>query len=108
MRADGIIVPCIQLAHIELGRINRDDFRSVWRSHPELERLRNRRAIPLAEFEFCRGCDYIKYCTGGCPASSANIVGNDAHPSPEGCLRLFLEGGGRLTDLDLSSCIQEP
>jgi len=96
VRADGVIVPCSQMSHIELGRINRDDLREVWRGHPELERLRRRREVPLGEFSFCRGCEYIPYCRGNCPALAYTILGEENHPSPDACLRRFLESGGRL------------
>ena len=101
VRADGVMVPCIQMSHIQLGRINRDDLREVWQEHSELERLRARHTIPLSDFEFCRGCDYINYCTGNCPALAYLITGDDRHPSPDACLRLFLEEGGRLPDENL-------
>ena len=101
VRADGIMVPCNQISHIELGRINQDDLKEVWQNHPELKRLRERRNIPLSGFEFCRGCDYINYCAGGCPAPAYTIVGDEYHPSPDSCIRQFLESGGRLPDEEL-------
>jgi SynChlorMet cassette radical SAM/SPASM protein ScmE len=30
VRCDGVIVPCLLMSHLELGRINRDDLREVW------------------------------------------------------------------------------
>jgi SynChlorMet cassette radical SAM/SPASM protein ScmE len=101
VRADGVMVPCNQLSHIELGRINHDDLKEVWQSHPELARIRNRRDIPLTDFEFCKGCDYINYCRGNCPALAYTIVGEENHPSPDACLRRFLDEGGRLPDEEL-------
>ena len=98
VRADGIMVPCIQMSHIELGRIGRDDLAKVWQNHPELGKLRERRNAPLSDFEFCRGCDYINYCTGSCPALAYTILGEENHPSPDACLRRFLEEGGKLPD----------
>jgi SynChlorMet cassette radical SAM/SPASM protein ScmE len=96
VRADGIMIPCAHLGHIELGRINQDDLQDVWQNHPELGRLRERCNTPLDDFEFCRGCEYINYCTGGCPALAYTILGNAYYPSPASCLRQFLEKGGRL------------
>ncbi len=101
VRADGVIVPCNQIGHIELGRINQDDLREVWQDHPELSKLRERRNIPLGDFEFCRGCDYINYCTGGCPALAYNLTGNEDHPDPDSCLRRYLDKGGKLPDEEL-------
>ena len=98
VRADGVMVPCIQLSHIELGRINKDDLKEVWQHHPELTRLRERRTIPLSNFEFCKECDYINYCTGGCPATAYSITGDVNHPSPDSCIKRFLEEMGRLPD----------
>jgi SynChlorMet cassette radical SAM/SPASM protein ScmE len=98
VRGDGVMVPCNQLPHIELGRINQDILREVWQNHPELRRMRERRDIPLAKFEFCDGCEYTAYCTGNCPALAYTLLGKDDHPSPDACLKRFLEQGGRLPD----------
>ena len=98
VRADGVMVPCGQMSHIELGQINRDDLRDVWQNHPELKRIRERNKIPLSSFKFCHGCEYINYCTGNCPALAYNIVNNDSHPSPDSCLRRFLKDGGSIPD----------
>ncbi|MFH1115088.1 MAG: SynChlorMet cassette radical SAM/SPASM protein ScmE [Pseudomonadota bacterium] len=96
VRADGVIVPCVQMPAMVLGRINDDDFETVWNEHPELNRFRKRRDLSLEEFEFCRGCDYIPYCTGNCPASNHTGDKDAYHPSTEGCLKRFLENGGTL------------
>lgn len=96
VRADGVMVPCTQMSHIELGRINVDDLEDIWQNSPQLDRLRERRTIPLTNFEFCSGCEYINYCTGGCPATAYTITGDVNHPSPDSCYRRFLMEGGRL------------
>ena len=98
VRADGVMTPCTQMSHIELGRINRDDLIEVWQRHPELERLRERRAIPLGTFGFCEGCVYIPYCTGNCPALAYASLKEDNHPSPDACLKRFLEAGGKIPE----------
>jgi radical SAM protein with 4Fe4S-binding SPASM domain len=89
-------VACGQLAHVKLGRINQDRLDEVWQHHPELQRLRERPLIPLSDFEFCRGCQYLSYCPGGCPALSYTTAGDVYRPSTDACLRKFLEEGGRL------------
>lgn len=94
VRADGTIVPCNMLNHVELGHINRDSLVEIWQNSPALNQLRNRHTISLAEFEFCAGCSYISYCTGNCPGLAYTITGKIDHPSPDACLRRFLEGGG--------------
>ena len=96
VRADGSIVPCIMLPHITLGRINRDALAGVWRHSPTLNRFRARRAIPLTAFAFCAGCPYVPYCTGNCPGLAYTLAGQVDHPSPDACLRRFLEAGGAL------------
>jgi SynChlorMet cassette radical SAM/SPASM protein ScmE len=98
VRADGVMVPCGQMSHIELGRINKDSLQVVWHEHPELKRLRERHKISLKDFEFCQGCEYINYCTGNCPALAYTILGIENHPSPDACLKRFLDAGGRLPE----------
>jgi len=96
VRADGTIVPCTMLSHMELGRINRDDLKEIWQNHPEMKKMRQRRNISLNDFEFCKGCQYINYCTGNCPGLAYTLTGEVNHPSPDACLNRFLEEGGRL------------
>ena len=101
IRADGIIVPCTQIPDIALGQINQDDLTEIWQTHPELNRFRKRCEIPLSSFDFCKDCDYVSYCTGNCPAISYTIDHDAYHPSPDSCLRLFLESGGELPPREL-------
>ncbi|PIS30581.1 SynChlorMet cassette radical SAM/SPASM protein ScmE [Candidatus Saganbacteria bacterium CG08_land_8_20_14_0_20_45_16] len=103
VRADGAIIPCLQMPHLELGHINQDDLKELWQNHPELKKLRQRREIPLKNFEFCRDCEYINYCRGGCPALSYTITGEVYGPSPDACLRQFLTKGGRLPLVNTSN-----
>jgi SynChlorMet cassette radical SAM/SPASM protein ScmE len=102
VRADGTIVPCTMLSHMELGRTNRDDIKDIWQNHPEMKKIRQRRNIPLSDFEFCAGCEYINYCTGNCPGLAYTIIGKVNHPSPDECLRQFLEDGGKLPEIELN------
>ncbi len=96
VRADGVIVPCNMLTHIELGRINQDSLSDVWQNHPTLNQMRQRSTIPLTDFEFCAGCPYIPYCTGNCPGLAYTLTGQIDHPSPDACLRRYLEDGGEI------------
>lgn len=94
VRADGVIIPCLQLGHMDLGRINHDALLDVWQNHPDLLQLRERSLIPLSSFAFCRDCPYTDYCTGNCPATAYTMTGKINHPSPDACLRLYQEQGG--------------
>jgi SynChlorMet cassette radical SAM/SPASM protein ScmE len=96
VRCDGVIVPCLLMSHLELGRINQDDLGEIWRRHPELARLRERYLIPLSDFSFCQDCEYLPYCAGGCPAVAYTRTGQDGHPNPDSCLKRFLDEGGQL------------
>jgi SynChlorMet cassette radical SAM/SPASM protein ScmE len=96
VRADGTIVPCNMLPHVELGRINEDSLAEIWQHSPGLNQLRRRHTIPLTKFEFCAGCPYIPYCTGNCPGLAYTLTGEVDHPSPDACLRRFLEDGGTM------------
>jgi SynChlorMet cassette radical SAM/SPASM protein ScmE len=102
VRADGTVVPCTMLSHIELGQINRDDLKDIWQNHPGMKEIRQRRNISLNDFEFCKGCEYINYCTGNCPGLAYTITGKVNHPSPDACLRQFLEDGGKLPEIELN------
>lgn len=99
VKANGTMIPCSQMGHIELGRINRDDVREIWQKHPELKRLRARVDVSLADFDYCKGCEYIPYCRGNCPALAYTLTGMENHPSPDACLRSFLEAGGTLPEV---------
>jgi SynChlorMet cassette radical SAM/SPASM protein ScmE len=96
VRADGVIVPCSMLSHIQLGRINHDSFDELWQLSPELNRLRRRHMIELTRFQFCSDCQYLPYCTGNCPGLAYNRTGMVDHPSPDSCLRRYLDDGGLL------------
>ena len=96
IRADGQITPCILLSHITLGRINSVDLKSIWLNNERLKFLRGIRNISLSDFAFCKDCEYIPWCTGNCPAISYSIIGKEAHPDPEACLKRFLQNGGRV------------
>jgi Fe-coproporphyrin III synthase len=95
VRPDGVIIPCTLLAQVELGRINQNSLADLWLESPQLTILRNRRFISLSEFEGCQDCDYSPYCTGNCPGLAHSLVGEVNQPSPDACLRLYLEDGGQ-------------
>jgi SynChlorMet cassette radical SAM/SPASM protein ScmE len=96
VRADGVIVPCSMLPHMGFGRINQHSFVEVWQDSCTLNNLRNRHILPLSDFTFCRSCEFLPYCTGNCPALAYTLIGEINHPSPDSCLRRYLEDGGKL------------
>jgi SynChlorMet cassette radical SAM/SPASM protein ScmE len=106
VRADGVMVPCAQLAGMELGRINSDSLTEVWRDNGDLNLFRDRSSIPLEDFDFCRECEYVTFCRGGCPAVADSMVGSPYHPSPDCCFKRFFEAGGVLPDEDLLTTSQ--
>ena len=92
--SNGKIVPCIMLPQIECGRVNRDDLGEVWRTSPHLTALRSRREISLESFEECSGCPFVSYCTGNCPSLAYAHYQSIDLPSPDACLKRYLEEGG--------------
>jgi SynChlorMet cassette radical SAM/SPASM protein ScmE len=96
VRSDGAYVPCTFLSHLVLGRINRDCLEKVWRENPLLNGLRRRREISLSSFDFCRECDFTSTCTGNCPGLAYSHTRIIDHPSPDACLKRFLDSGGKI------------
>lgn len=96
VRADGVIVPCTMLSHIELGKINEDSLEELWQHHPEMIRMRQRSFVSLASFSPCKECVYCSYCTGNCPGLAYSFTGKVQSPSPDACYHAFLQKGGRL------------
>ncbi len=96
VRSDGTFIPCTMLSHLSLGHINRDSLEKVWRENTMLNSLRQRQEIPLSSFEFCKSCEYINYCTGNCPGLAYSLTGKIDHPSPDSCLKRFIDDGGCL------------
>jgi len=96
VNSNGTIIPCILLPHLALGKINRDEIKTVWNSHPILTAMRQRFNISLKSFKFCEGCNYLEYCTGNCPALTYTITGILDHPCPDTCFRKFLADGGKI------------
>lgn len=86
-RDRGVIVPCVQMAHLEIGRINQDNLVTIWQTHPELQKLRQRHNIPLTRFSECRNCPYLMYGTGNCPALAYTLTGDINRPvRMHGCI----------------------
>lgn len=96
VRSDGAVIPCLLLPHMELGHINQDSLSEIWQHNRVLNQLRQRHKIPLKGFEYCASCSYQPYCTGNCPGLAHSLTGRVDHPSPDACLRRFLDEGGAI------------
>jgi SynChlorMet cassette radical SAM/SPASM protein ScmE len=89
---DGSIVPCALLHELKLGNIQTDSFGEIWRTHPVLVGMRERRAIPLQDVPGCGGCEWASYCSGGCPALAYYLNGKNLNQiDPTSCYRRFLQ-----------------
>jgi len=65
---NGSIVVCDALPQLVLGNIlTTEDLSRLWKENGYLEILRRRCAHDLADFQKCRECEFINYCTGSCP-----------------------------------------
>jgi SynChlorMet cassette radical SAM/SPASM protein ScmE len=91
---DGIISPCNMLAGLELGRINRDSIRTIWKTDPTLQALKDRRQIPMTSVPGCEDCEWAPYCNGSCPGLAYTMTGNFNMANPHDCYRNFLNATG--------------
>ncbi|RLG28301.1 hypothetical protein DRN98_09740, partial [Methanosarcinales archaeon] len=87
---DGTIVPCHMLAEFKMGNVKKDNFIDIWQNHPILKDLRNRINIPLDSFKECMGCQYINYCTGGCPGVAYSLFGKYNYPNMYDCFKHYI------------------
>ena len=85
---DGTIVPCHNLSPLRLGTIGVDDMQQVWRAHPTMVALRERRKILLETLDTCRDCPYTGFCTGGCPGGALFLSGDFNARNPLDCYRV--------------------
>jgi len=89
---DGRVTPCDRLPHLTVGNALAEEFPAIWRSSAA-ERFRALLATPLSELETCRSCEFLPYCTGGCPVlplrEGARVLPRD----PGSCLKLFVGEG---------------
>jgi SynChlorMet cassette radical SAM/SPASM protein ScmE len=97
---DGLITPCNILAKLEMGRININSFSEIWKTHPTLQALKDRRVIPMEQVPGCEDCDWAPYCNGGCPGLAFEMTGDFNRANPHDCYRLFLKETGLKSVLD--------
>jgi SynChlorMet cassette radical SAM/SPASM protein ScmE len=89
---DGAIAPCIQLPELVLGKVGTVSLEELWLNHDTLRELRERWKIPLESLDYCRGCAYIPFCHGGCPANAVAAFGTHLAPDPVHCMRRLIDG----------------
>jgi len=87
---DGTIVPCHMLYGLTLGNIQTDSLEEIWRTHPVLEAMRNRRSIPMKAVAGCEQCAWTSYCNGGCPGLAYQLSGDFNRANPADCYSRFL------------------
>lgn len=91
---DGVITPCNMLAELELGRINRDSIQTIWKRHPILQAMKDRREIPMNEVPGCEDCEWAPYCNGSCPGLAHTMTGDFNRANPHDCYKRFLKETG--------------
>ena len=79
------------LAKLEMGRVNVDSFKQIWKHHPTLEELKARRNIPMDEVPGCEGCEWTEFCNGSCPGLAYEMTGSFNLANPHDCYRKFLQ-----------------
>jgi SynChlorMet cassette radical SAM/SPASM protein ScmE len=89
---DGAIVPCIQIPSVRLGKVGEVAIGELWLTHQTLHEFRNRWEVKLESVEYCRGCKYIPFCHGGCPANAVASFGTHLAPDPIHCMRRLIDG----------------
>lgn len=79
--ADGWVTPCNYMHSYHCGNIRQQDFLTIWRTSPELQRIRALRDTPVTSVDPCSSCDYSLFCRGGCRAlgyaGSGDLLGLD-------------------------------
>jgi len=88
---DGTVVPCCMLPDLRLGNIVADSVEEIWRTHPALWALRERRRIPMQQVPGCEGCEWAPYCNGSCPGLAHQLTATLNRANPEDCYRRFLK-----------------
>jgi SynChlorMet cassette radical SAM/SPASM protein ScmE len=92
---DGGIVPCHMLHRLVMGKVGEDPVKEIWRDHPTLVALRERRKIPMNQVPGCEDCEWAPYCNGGCPGLAHELTGDFNRANPWDCYKRFVEEAGR-------------
>jgi SynChlorMet cassette radical SAM/SPASM protein ScmE len=89
---DGTIISCIQLPDLPLGKVGELPLAELWTQNATLAELRNRWDVKLESLDYCKGCKYIPFCHGGCPANAVAVFGTHLAPDPVHCMRRLIDG----------------
>jgi SynChlorMet cassette radical SAM/SPASM protein ScmE len=87
---DGTIVPCHLLPDLPMGRVGEVSLQDVWRRHPAINAVRQRRSLPTRSLPTCGDCRYAGFCNGGCPGAVMVQAGALNARDPMGCFRILL------------------
>jgi radical SAM protein with 4Fe4S-binding SPASM domain len=79
LEPNGDITPCVFIP-IKLGNVRKNDLGEVWRNHPILLKIRDRKSF----WGHCRECEFRNVC-GGCRARAYGYFGDIQGPDP-GCI----------------------
>jgi SynChlorMet cassette radical SAM/SPASM protein ScmE len=88
---DGTFVPCNMLPDLVMGRIGEITLEEAWQTHPNINKVRERRKIPISELEECHDCPYSGFCSGGCPGTVMAKTGKLNGIDPLSCYKIYLE-----------------
>lgn len=86
---DGSVTPCNLLPTLTMGFIGDNPIQEIWRCHPAINILRQRRHIPLATLPECLDCLYTGLCSGGCPATVFSTTGRLDRRNPLDCYQVW-------------------
>lgn len=60
---NGDVIPCSMLPQYIAGNIFKNNFKDIWFNSPVIKQFRN---FDFKKIKECAGCNYLKYCKGGC------------------------------------------
>lgn len=87
---DGRVTPCDHIPNFTLGNITSQSLKEILNSRA-MKRFSEFMTQPRSDCAACKNCEYIDYCSGGCPVEAMNrndLIGFDRHS----CLKLALGG----------------
>ena len=95
---DGTITPCTLLSQQIMGHIKNLELSKLWQNSNKRKELLARAQVQQADLDYCKGCSWTSYCTGGCPATIFAKCGRLDLPNELQCYKRFIEAVGVLPD----------